>query len=68
MCLRIDKCLSAIDLRKRNRIVRYLLIKPSSVTIFYIFGMMYMSSMHIKGGMGMKRFITRASGNTISKS
>ncbi len=29
--------------------------------------MMYMSSMHIKGGMGMKRFITRASGNTISK-
>ncbi len=29
--------------------------------------MMYMSSMYIKGGMGMKRFITCASGNTISK-
>lgn len=28
ICLRIDACLSDIDLRKRNRIVRYLLIKP----------------------------------------
>ncbi len=35
--------------------------------MFYIFGMMYMSSMYIKGGMGMKRFITRARGNTVSK-
>ncbi len=29
--------------------------------------MIYMSSMYIKGGMRMKSFITRASGNTISK-
>ena len=56
-CYRFEK-------KKQNR---YLLINPPSVTKFYIFSMIYMSSMYIKGGMGMKRFITRASGNTISK-
>ena len=59
--------LEMINLIKSNRIIRYLLIKTLFVTKFYIFGMVYMSAIYIKGGMGVKRFIIHANGNKIFK-